>query len=174
MRDYWTSPWLWAVAGIELAIWIFSIRALARVGGRQGAASVRTATPGAMRALRLAYLAATGAVGFDGWYAARYEIPAYLHFTAGGALPPVTFAIHGMLGLAFVTLIWRPYAWGKLVAGFAGLVWTISGLATALLSSWPLIPPSFVCGLVFLGAAAVHQVVDPRFGGAYLRVTQPD
>lgn len=174
MQDLWTfvrnNPWLWAVAGLELVIWIGAIVTLVRAGGgRRATSPVRTATRSQIRALRLAYLAAAGAVGLDAWYVIERVIPAYSTFAASGALTPATLGIHGVLGLSFLTLIWRPYAWGKLLGGFVGLVWTVSGLASVLLDPEPAFLPRLVPGFILMGAAVLHQVVDPRFGAVYLR-----
>lgn len=178
MQDHWSFvrhyPWLWPVAGLELAIWIGAVVTLVRAGGgRRAAAPVRTAALSRIRALRLGYLAATGAVGIDAWYVIARVIPAYSKFAASGALAPTTLGVHGVLGLSFLTLTWRPYGWGKLLAGFVGLVWILSALASALLNPEPAILWRLIPGLILVGAAALHQVVDPRFDASYLRA-RPD
>jgi len=174
LRSFGANPWLWAVTGLELAIWIGGTVTVVRANARKRAADrARAGAPCQIAALRLAYLAATGAVGLDLWYMLKDAMPALAHFTPSdsGAIQNVTFGVHGLLGLAFLTLIWRPYAWGKVLAGVFGLIWALFGLATVFLAIGLVIPSNLVSGLILLGAAIVHQVVDPRFGAGYLRAT---
>lgn len=79
-----------------------------------------------------------------------------------------------LLGLAglFAFLAIRPYWWGKLLCLWAGLSWGGFGLVGWAFGG-ELVPTlGWILGAAFsmITAAVVLQLVDPRFGGSYLRI----
>jgi hypothetical protein len=69
-------------------------------------------------------------------------------------------------------LAYRPYWWGKIICLWAGLAWVgFAVTASYFYFQTSLVPVAvFICGVFMIAVAVAHQIVDPRFGGSYLRV----
>lgn len=140
--------------------------------------------------LRASYLMATAATLLAGWLAVSDrlgDLMLGLMKSGVGGVPPefqrffdgIRFA-QGCLMVAlaglFVFLSFRPYWWGKLLCLWAAVSWGMFGLILSVFGGG--LKPTLDCVLVaafgMFAATIVLQVVDPRFGGSYLRIATPD
>ena len=89
--------------------------------------------------------------------------------------------IAGFVGV-FLFIAWRPYWWAKLLAAMAAMSWLMNAGVTFLMQAMvpaddgakafiqgfaDARPVVLVSGLVMLGVAITHQIVDPRLGGSW-------
>jgi hypothetical protein len=71
-----------------------------------------------------------------------------------------------------VLLAIKPYWWGKLLCAWAGLAWSGFGLIMTVFAGYdPRSTLILVAGVTMMVVAVVHQFVDPRFSGSYLRAS---
>jgi hypothetical protein len=106
-------------------------------------------------ALMEAFLASAGLQGSP-------DLRAFMAVAKSAAVVPL-----GALFVALAYLARRPYWWGKLLLGWAGLSWAGFGAAGLVLGlPIPLVVVVLASGLTMLGVLVVHQIVDPRMSGA--------
>jgi hypothetical protein len=137
-------------------------------------------------ALRAAYAVAVAAALTLGWYLTSGQMDGAFLAGAGsadelqqaipGGLHTILLVFAGVpfIGLtgAFTLLAFRPYWWGKVLCAMCGISWTMFSLASAAMpggAGIQILP--LAAGAAVFAAAIVHQIVDPRFSGSYLRQT---
>lgn len=162
-----------------------SAEELAGDAARRSARPAPIASPTKVGLLRASYMVATAATLLVGWLAVSGLLGdlmfGMMRSTAGGVPPDfrqfldgIRFAQGGlMVALAglFVFLAFRPYWWGELLCLWATLAWGMFGLVLLAFSGGfrPTLVWVLVAALGMVAATVILQVVDPRFGGSYLR-----
>ena len=193
----WTPrPGLMITVGLPLGaayvlwFWRFgrppSPEALERDAARRRARPAPTASGLAVNLARAAYGLAAASTLLLGWLAASGRIGDLmlnLLATQGGE-PPLAFrsalqairffegGLMAALAGLFLFLAARPYWWGKVLCLWAAVSWGGFGLVGAVFfgaGAQPTLVGVLVAAVGVLTAAVVVQVVDPRFGGSYLR-----
>jgi hypothetical protein len=130
-------------------------------------------------ALRGAYVAATLAAAMMGWFMISGGVAHIMATSLGNSADQQAFGqlmivpnmiMFGLICGVFAFLCFRPYWWGKLLCLWAGLGWFGFGVFFSIVGSATAGSVAVaIAGLTMLATAAVHQVVDPRFAGAYPR-----
>jgi hypothetical protein len=134
--------------------------------------------------LRAAYCVAVAAVLTLGWYLVSGQMdraflagadstdPLRQVGPGGSRTILLVFAGLPFIGLmgAFMLLAFRPYWWGKVLCAMCGVSWMMFSLASAAMPGGAGIQvlPLVAAAAVF-AVAIVHQIIDPRFSGGYLR-----
>lgn len=156
-----------------------------RDAARRSARPAPIASPPKVGLLRSSYMVATAATLLVGWLGVSGllgDLMLDLMKSEAGGVPPdfrqffdgIRFAQGGlMVALAglFVFLSFRPYWWGKLLCLWAALSWGMFGLILSAFGGGfkPTLDWVLVAAFGMFAATVVLQVVDPRFGGSYLR-----
>jgi hypothetical protein len=152
---------------------------------RRSARPAPIAAPSKVGLLRASYMVAAAATLLIGWLGVSGqlgELMLGLMKSADGGVPAdfrqffdgIRFAQGGfMMALAglFLFLSFRPYWWGKVLCLWAAVSWGGFGLILSAFSGGvkPTLDWVLVAAFGMLAATVVLQVVDPRFGGSYLR-----
>ncbi len=156
-----------------------------RDAARRSAQPVPIVSLAKVRLLRVSYLVATAATLLVGWLAVSGLLGdlmlGQMKSEAGGVPPDFRQFFDGiqlaqgvlMVALAglFVFLSCRPYWWGKLLCLWATLGWGMFGLFLSAFGGGfkPTLGWVLVAAFGMFAATVVLQLVDPRFGGSYLR-----
>jgi len=158
---------------------------LERDAAQRRARPAPVVAPAKVVLLRACYIVATAATLLMGWLAVSGllgDLMLSMMGSKGGSIPPdFRYFFNAirvpqgalMVGLAGVCvfLSFRPYWWGKLICFFAAFSWGMFGLALTIFPGafGPTLGWVLASAVGMFAATVVLQLVDPRFGGSYLR-----